>query len=302
MHAYWAFGLTIQSEIEFPEMHPFVFEGLPDVILDAQGPSTEMDGCVGDRQQYDTTDHNRFELYVKNVAYYRVEYGRLIHVQIHAGADPGAVRLFCLSNAFAALLYQRGQIPLHASGIKIPSGTALFMGDSGAGKSSLLLKLGTLGWNIFTDDVCVPLQLGVGMDLLVHSSYPMIKSWPDTLERLKMDTTAAHRLRKESDKLGIYFNDQFDTAPLKPQFVFLIEKSDSIDQLVVTHLSGKALFSRLSMQVYRGEHLYSADRKVKMFQVLAKLASQTTAYAIERPANQDSFDEMALAITQKINV
>lgn len=302
MHTYWAFGLTIQSEIEFPEMHPFVLMGDADVHLMVHDASTEAYEFPSHEHLHQPQGIGRYVLNVKGIAAYVVEFGNQINIHLYDGADPGAVRLYCLSNAFAALLYQRGKIPLHASGIKIPSGTALFMGDSGAGKSSLLLKLGTMGWNIFTDDVCVPVQSGIGKDLLVHSSYPMIKCWPDTLEKIKLDATSAHRLRLGSDKLGFYFKGQFDLRPLKPQFVFLIEKSNVVDQFVVRRLSGKELFSRMSMQVYRNEHLDSVDKKAVMFDVLTQLAKQTTAYAIERPASQDSLEEMALAVSQKINV
>jgi hypothetical protein len=59
-----------------------------------------------------------------------------------------------------ALLRARGRWVLHAGAVAVPGrGTALILGESGAGKTSLTLWLWTSGLRLVTDDLC-PLRHG----------------------------------------------------------------------------------------------------------------------------------------------
>ncbi len=63
--------------------------------------------------------------------------------------------LFILGTAWGALCYQRGLIPIHASGNIVNGQVVAFTGNSGAGKSTLAANLARRGYPFFSDDTLI---------------------------------------------------------------------------------------------------------------------------------------------------
>jgi len=87
---------------------------------------------------------------IPGVSRYLVEGGRSIIVdrracsgRINQGGIPDAdVRAYLLGSAFAAILHQRGMLPLHVGAIQSRAAVWAFTGESGAGKSTLVGYMG----------------------------------------------------------------------------------------------------------------------------------------------------------------
>lgn len=223
MFQYRAFGLNIQSGIEYPEFYPTQFSGNPDVFLEHLEMVHDLNYRLAERYGHEKNDKYFFYL-AKDVAAYEVSEGKFINVFVSPLAEPDAVRLYCLSNAFAALLYQRKSIPLHAAAMLIKDNLALFLGDSGAGKSTLMLYLKSKGYKVFSDDVCVPFNDFEAGQVRVHPSYPMLKCWASTINMLGLGSQRFHPLKRGLDKFGCYFHESFELKPRTPQFIFFSRK------------------------------------------------------------------------------
>lgn len=299
MFQYRAFGLKIASCFEFPEFMPFSFEGGADVRV-RLGVSLCQFQSETQSEYFDDFGMN-YQLRVKDIANYDVRGGNQINIEVKCENQLNAVRLYCLSNAFAAILYQRNLIPLHASGIVVDDKLALFLGSSGSGKSTLLMSLRQKGERIFSDDVCVPFMHGRG-DVLVHASYPMIKCWGDTLDFLDAVNEEKHLLLQGRDKYGIFFHQEFHLQALAPKFLFFLEKSDHESAVRLKTLSGVEVFSKLIAEIYRGKHFREEQHGKVLFEVLTNLISQTKAFVVTRPAVENSINSLTDMVIQQILV
>ena len=300
MFQYLAYGLKIESLIEFPELFPIQFSGEGDVYVRI-GTSSSIEGetVLSAEKQFDHGAQH-YQLRVNGVAVYEVKAGKLISIVMLKGHQMGAVRLYCLSNAFAAVLYQRGTIPLHASGVIVDGGVAMFLGPSGAGKSTLLLYLQSQGVRIFSDDVCVPFIDEASRDVLVRASYPMLKCWSSSMDLLQAGFEKKHRLQDGIDKFGVFFHSDFDIRALPPKFLFFLEKSENDDGVSMQPITGVEVFSRLVAQAYRGQHFREGVHKQILFDVFTKLSVQSAAFVIRRPAGVDSIDAVGKKVIQQI--
>ena len=86
----------------------------------------------------------------------------------------------CLAGTvWAALLLQRGIVPFHASAVEFEAGAVLFLGRSGAGKSSLLGALLKRGRAMLADDVA-GVVLDAGGRPVALPAYPAcgcVRTW-----------------------------------------------------------------------------------------------------------------------------
>jgi energy-coupling factor transporter ATP-binding protein EcfA2 len=300
MFQYLAYGLKIESLIEFPELFQIQFSCEADVVVSV-GTLNAIEGpvVVSAEKQLDESSQY-YQLKVTDVAVYEVTAGKFISITILKEHQMDAVRLYCLSNAFAAVLYQRGMIPLHASAVIVDGGIAMFLGASGAGKSTLLLYLQSKGIPIFSDDVCVPSIDEASRDVLLRASYPMIKCWLSTMGLLQTGFEKKHRLQDGVDKFGVFFHKDFDSRALPPKFLFFLEKSENDDGVSMQPITGVEVFSRLVAQAYRGQHFREGVHKQILFDVFTKLSVQSAAFVIKRPEGVDSIDAVGKKVIQQI--
>ena len=128
---YYAFGLNIESAIEFPLLVPGTSSN-PDLVIQL-GPVPHELGRVEEQGSYYQIGPRQFLLKVDKVARYLVSSGSEITVEPHPTADERDLRLYLLGSAIGAVLHQRGVWPLHGSAIASGRGAALFVGEKGIG-------------------------------------------------------------------------------------------------------------------------------------------------------------------------
>ena len=106
------------------------------------------------------------------------------HVQYRAdtGADPEWVKLILNSQVLAALLHQRGIINFHAGSFVCRGQGVMILGETGAGKSSLVIAAAQKGAGFLTDDF-TPVVFRDGHPFI----WPLrrrVKIRPDTADQL----------------------------------------------------------------------------------------------------------------------
>jgi len=291
MYYYWAYGLKIKSEILFPELFPLLESKNFEVeLLLGDVPLHQQEEIRSSEHQI-YIDDKSYKLVLPGIASYWAENGNRIVVQFQESTNQSTVRLFCLSNVFAAILIQRKQIPLHAAALKVDNRLVLICGHSGAGKSTLLASLIKRGFTLFSDDVCVPVA-DTSEGVFMHSSYPMMKFWKDTYTSFSFLGAPDVQLRPGLDKAGFYFHNQFEVNSYKPLVVFFIEKSAGISEVSFREVKGAELFQKLEANAYRGEYLGSIDLRQEHFKLFADLANQVKGYLVVRPEDLNSVNEI----------
>jgi energy-coupling factor transporter ATP-binding protein EcfA2 len=301
VYKYFAFGLSIESEIYFPEL----FSGVTSLNTDVQVKIGAIESFV----QFSTDslvngfviDQNYFYLNIPGIGKYYATSGNLIIIEPLASVDREGLRLYCLSNVFSAILFQRKIFPLHAAAIKIQDHLVLICGHSGAGKSTLLASLLSKGYKIFSDDVCVPFIASSGK-VYMHSSYPMMKFWKDTLLQFPYFGEPNIHLRPDYDKYGIFFHNDFEIKALVPNVVFFLGKSSERADLHLREIKGIELFQKLESNAYRGEYLGVLDLKQSHFELFTSLANQLNGYVIERPEDYNTIEEVTNKVEEIISI
>ena len=298
---YWAYGLKVSSQIPFPELFPIEDDGPVDLdIVLGEIPLVKKTETGYHSADYDITP-DAYRITIKDVASYHVLEGRRIIISADSHADKDSIRLFCLSNAFAAVLHQRKTIPLHCSAIIDKGELVLVFGASGAGKSTTMASLLQKGYKPFSDDVCVPLVQAASDEIMLFSSYPMMKFWKETLELTGLASKVNRKIRPDMDKYGTYFHEDFLTVSLKSKLIVVLEKDDKIEAPVIEPIGGIKLFQLLEVNAYRGEYLGFSDLKKEHFMLFTQLANHARCFVLKRPASGNFVQEVAEKIINLLN-
>jgi len=287
-YKYWGFGLKIVSDMEFPELLVYDFD-IPDVEYIVGEVPDSIEGTTISAKSFSYIINDRALLFTVNdvARYYATDGHQIVIEPSRPMQDSRSVRLYVLATVMAAVLLHRNSLPIHASAIKQGEGLALITGDSHAGKSTTLAGMHRKGYTVFSDDVVV-LQNDVS-GVRVAASYPMIKLWDDTLEKMNdaQFEDRSFRIQQNMDKYGFFFHDQFDRNRYPVEKVFVLKIRD-IPELTHRTLSGKDAFEALVGQVYRPMLLQGNELKRLCFLMVSDIVKKNSVVEIRRPIACDA--------------
>ena len=297
MYKYWGFGLQILSQIEFPELLPCAFTDA-DVTIEI-GPTPEK--LIGDdivKKTFSYIGKEDYLLNINNICRYYAANGNKIIAEPKPGIDEKSIRLFLLGTIMAAILYQRGSIPMHASAIVKDDKLVVFAGNSGAGKSTLLAYLTTLGYAPFSDDICVMHHnIMFSSGIYCTASYPMMKLWDDAITDLdNKEYTRNYSLRPELPKYGQFFYDTFNKAALPIDKVFILHSKLSSDNIEVSKLLAINAFRQLELQAYKNQLILGTKLRGVHFSLLSELINTIPVYNVIRPLYDTTVEQLYLEI------
>lgn len=273
-NAYWAYGLSIHTDLVCPELprHPHpAFE--PDVTIRVVSQETGALSPLRDRTY--EVQPGCFRLDVPGVARYRVEEGKRILIEPLANASPEKVRLFLLGSTMSALLYQRGLLPLHGSAVETRWGAMIFAGAQGSGKSTLAAEFHRFGYRLLSDDVCAVESTPEGLRIL------------PALTHFRLCASAYERLgalpegRFEVDKFVVPMGEKYCPDPVELRAIHILsDQSAEVPRFEIVRGLERVL--RLLENLYR-PHFLKGQRTQKDLMCMAGLIAQrATVAAISR--------------------
>ncbi len=299
MYSYWGFGLNIKSDIAFPELLPKEFDSADINILTKEVPQ-HLEGEHVTKKVNVSMNLTEYLHTVPDIADYYVANGNEICIQPQPGADEKSIRLFLLSNAMAAILHQRGMIPLHASAVYHDGGIILFCGRSGAGKSTTATALQQKGYTVFSDDVCV-LQNNTNNELIALPSYPMIKLWEDSFIKIGLGAVEEeNKIRPEMAKYARFYHDEFNIAEQKIKRVFILETGNLNETVEIKKLGPIAAFKILQQNTYRHVQMNGMKKRDIHFAMISKLAGEVSVYKIDRPALGNTIEDLIAVVESNL--
>ena len=239
---YTAYGLLIDSELDLPE---FTAVATSEAAADVRvrfGDVVEEEASEVPRE-YGSAYITKERVYYRHprVGIFEIKEGQTITIQRGAQYDEEMTRM-CITNlAMGIILHQRNVFTLHASAAEIDGEAVVFLGDKGAGKSTMVTALSRRGHKVITDDV-----LGVLTDadedrVRVVPGYAQVKLLPDAVEHVLNDDPEqyqrvyaatpkrVHTLAGSSTETSIplrtiyrlSLGDQVAVEPIAPQQAFL---------------------------------------------------------------------------------
>jgi len=301
MYSYWGFGLNIKSDIVFPELLPTEFDNA-DINIHTKAVPQQLEGEHVVKKVNVSMNLTEYLHTVPDIADYYVANGNEICIQPQPGADEKSIRLFLLSNAMAAILHQRGMIPLHASAVYHDGGIVLFCGRSGAGKSTTATALQQKGYTVFSDDVCV-LRNNASNELVALPSYPMMKLWEDSFTKIGLgEVNEEHKIRPEMAKYARFYHDEFNIAAQKIKRVFILETGNLTETIEIKKLGPIAAFKILQQNTYRHVQMNGMKKRDVHFAMISKLAGQVSVYKIDRPHLGNTIEELITIVESNLAV
>lgn len=297
MFYYWGFGLHLYSQIEFPELLTTATTNA-DVEICLENAPLSIDGSSFSSANFSYTINDHELLFiVKDVARYYACNGSRISIEIlSASEEERTIRLYVLATVMAAILLQRLQLPLHASAIIKGDTLILLSGDSGAGKSTLLAELIKTGYRVFSDDVVVLKTDDTSSKVLATASYPMIKLWNDSIDKLSHDSFSnrSFKVRYDLDKYGFFFHSSFDTGSHPISKIVVLKKGEQ-DNFTLKELKSGEAFKAITKQVYRPMLIQSNRLRLLCFTTISELVKCCSVVEITRPRDCKPSELLAYA-------
>ncbi len=299
MASYSAYGLTIQSEMEIPELSTNLNpSSRPDVVVRySTVPVRGFSDPTGRGCAYRVTQDE--VVYVKDrCGRFLVKNGSEIQVDPDSGVEDRVWRLSLFGPALGLLLIQRGLLVLHGGAVAFPEGTVLLLGPSGAGKSTLTGELCKQDGRLLTDDVVTidpeksPPQVLPGV--------PLLKLWPDAVEEAP-DGVWTKVLHPDFNKVGRRMADSGLSEPSPVARIFLL---GSGKKLARNALAGAEAFRPLMASLFAVRYGDDFLAELDGPDLLAKLSRLLQYAPIEilcRPSDRGLLPDTAAMVRAALN-
>lgn len=296
IYSYYAYGLTIRSEIYIPE---FIYAELDAVENDVticvkrNTPiNTYLTSEILTQPGYLHITREKATVFVRGMGLISVEDGNRIIIIPEPKASEEIIRVYLVGNIMAILLYQRGLLALHGSAVEIESNSAIFLGASGAGKSSTIAALNAHGHSIIADDVAA-VDTSTKPSTL-YPAFPQIKLGSELCTSLGYDFDSLHFLGSEK-KRGYRLKQGFNQTPLPIKRIYTLAFGENFS---ITPLKPQEAVMEL-VRHSRPTTLYH-NGGASHFLQCAALAKECTIYRLVRPRNLALLPELVNLVEEHV--
>ena len=291
-HRYQVYGLTVESELELPELVPALHQK-PDVHIRFGNVPETLDNLIG-HWSWCMASNSEFAFTIEGVARYHVAEGRTITIErrldLREPAPAADIRLWLLGSAFGALLHQRGLLPLHVSAVKAESGVWAFTGESGEGKSTLAGFLHRhYSWELVSDDVSV--MDTEGAQPLIYPGPRKLKLWVDALNYLGFEGCSSVRDLSNTDKFQLYLPSKISYEPECLNGLILLESMAEDRPGSIEELRGMEAFNACLSSIYRPYMDSWFKVPQKRLDEIVTLCRSIKIYRFRRPRSLEGFEK-----------
>jgi len=228
MYSYAAYGLTISSSIALPGLPvcPLPCKSPADVVIQrgrVGGVPTLSDSISGG-DDFRVTPPGIF-LFWRDIATIFASYAGGIIIEPASGTNGRLLRSIIVGHGIPVVLFLKGRFVMHASAVAVGRQVAVFMGNPGAGKSTLALALCSFGHQLVADDI-------VSVDLqdqtpLVYPAYPEINAWPEALTALSYDPAAHEEVAPTAEKRIVSLQENWVPTPQPLHRIYMLERGET---------------------------------------------------------------------------
>ena len=193
---------------------------------------------------------------------------------------------YLLGNLVGMALRMRGECVLHGNAARIGDRSLVWLGDKGAGKSTLSAAFLDAGYELITDDQVVLYPDGAGW----RPGYgvPRIRLWPDSLGHASANTLAVYRQPFGENVKGWLETDASEragmTGPPVAAICLLEPRQAALAGVRITPLSpGRCLHTLHRHRLARLSLPLTPEQLSVEFARLARLASAIPVYSVQLP-------------------
>ena len=287
---YKAFGLDIHSDIALPAL-PFSDAQVADVTIMKTDISKE--GLLSPHvvRASGQTAPDRLWFSVPGIARFYVSDGKYVCYDPYENANEESIVLYLLGTCVGGLMHQRHRLVIHGNAVRFGDQCVIFSGVSGNGKSTLAASFHKRGYQLLADDLAVLDDRGC-----VQPSFPQIKIWQDTAEKLEIDTAGLRKIRPNICKYAYPLNqDEFCNTPLPVKAVYILSTHNQ-ESIEFSPILGADKFVPLRNQTYRSGHIEGLGLKAQHLKLCSQLANSVPVARITRPKKGCDLDTLVSLI------
>ena len=183
-HAYRLGGHKLVSDVELPELSPWIERG--ETVEELRFMIGESGAAEAGPLRYVVPGPDRIT----------IEAGSRVILGPVDDRDLADTRALLMGPVQAILWHQRGLLPLHASAVCVKDKAVAIAGPSGAGKSTLAAALASLGCPVLADDISIidPKSCEV------LAGQRRLRLWRNALEQLGAPSDGLARAMSRSEK------------------------------------------------------------------------------------------------------
>lgn len=296
---YKAFGFTIVSEINLPELPKLDYKDNKIDISIGFSDLTMKWSELAEPNHFFVVTGELVMFQIPNVAIFSVQGGEEILVSPIGEVKEDQLRLYILGTCMGTLLMQRRILPLHGSAVEINGKAYAIVGDSGAGKSTLASAFLQKGYQLISDDV-IPVTLSKDHTPFVTPAYPQQKLWQESLQAFGLTSDKLRPIVERETKFAVPVTQQFAADKLPLSGIFELVKTEN-ESISISPISSFNCLQTLFNHTYRNFLLAPSGLMEWHFSFIAKLIDTIQVYTICRPSFQFTAHELTKLIISNIN-
>ena len=181
---------------------------------------------------------------------------------------------YLLGPVMAFVLRARGVLSLHAGVVEVRGGAVAVAGAPEAGKSTVLAALALRGSRVLGDDLAPVYDEGGRLG--VHPSYPRVRLWNDSVERLFGSAEALPLLTPTWDKryLDVHERGLFEDRPLPLSALFVLDDRVASEEAPSVHaLSRREAFAAVLAHLHT-VWMFPASPQDAVFRLATRIARE----------------------------
>ncbi|WP_123538511.1 hypothetical protein [Halosimplex salinum] len=295
MYHYAAYGLSIQSAFELPELPAVDGAPAPDVTIrdDAvEAVPRSVDAFGEFRVQ---AEPGVARLSYESVGTFLVESGERVTFDPVAAdtLDDPTVRRLLEKEILGLALHQRDRLVLHASAVSVDGEAVLFLGEQGAGKSTTAAAFHQAGHDVLEDDMVVIRTDGEVPT--VAPGVPQIRLEPDCADAIGIEQTDEFPDVEQVDKVLKRLDSTPDPAPLARCYVL---RRDG--PLAVSDLSLQDTFLELISQTFARGVLSDTNAADTHFEQCSDIVETTPFRELQYPETVSRLPSVVDRVTDEL--
>ncbi|TYL36439.1 hypothetical protein CV102_22720 [Natronococcus pandeyae] len=182
------------------------------------------------------------------------------------------------------MLHQRGLLVLHASAVSVSDRGLAFVGNAGAGKSTIAAAFAGDGHEVLADDL-LAIRLTDDGPVIVPGP-PVLKLKPAVVSALDIDLQAAAPANGSKTLYAVPAGSPREPIPLTQVFVLTEPDHEEVT------LTGSDAFFPLLENTYTVNLLEATCTRQEHFQRCARLADSVTVSRLQREANVETIPNL----------
>lgn len=250
---------------------------------------------------YQVNTNRSILLFIKDIGYYYITDKNTLVVQRLEGVSDEDITIYLLGFCFGFLISLHENFALHGSAVKInDESCVIFVGESGAGKSTTAAKFVTKGCKLIADDVCL-ITFDNKNQPLVHPAYPQIKLWEDSAENLNLEKTDLKTVSDNWKKLRVPVGNVFESQTIPLKAIYYLEPT-RYDFFSIVELKGFEKVLTCTQNTYNRRATMLLNLEKTHFDFCTKIASKVKISKIERSQHLALIDEMIEQIQEDLGL